>query len=75
MRKKEDANDYRYFPDPDLMPIVVPRKRFIALGGEMPQLPDERKEIYRREYALPAYDAELLVNSAKSPIISRRRQK
>lgn len=60
MRKKEDANDYRYFPDPDLMPIETPPERIEALQNEIPVLPDERKEIYMERYGLSAYAAEQL---------------
>ncbi|MDD4716015.1 MAG: Asp-tRNA(Asn)/Glu-tRNA(Gln) amidotransferase subunit GatB [Oscillospiraceae bacterium] len=61
MRKKEDAHDYRYFPDPDLMPIVIREDLLRELQGEIPQLPDERKRIYMERYGLGAYDAEQLV--------------
>lgn len=62
MRRKEDAHDYRYFPDPDLMPIVVDRETLEAWRAEIPQLPDQRKQVYMQEYGLSAYDAEQLVN-------------
>lgn len=61
MRKKEDAHDYRYFPDPDLMPIIIKDDLLHELSGEIPQLPDERKRIYMEKYGLGAYDAEQLV--------------
>ena len=61
MRKKEDAHDYRYFPDPDLMPIVVEDALLSRLKSEIPELPDERKQAYMREYGLTPYDAEQLV--------------
>jgi aspartyl-tRNA(Asn)/glutamyl-tRNA(Gln) amidotransferase subunit B len=63
MRKKENANDYRYFPDPDLMPIELPEKTVAALKAEIPMLPDERKAIYMRAYKVSAYDGEMLTNS------------
>lgn len=63
MRTKEDAHDYRYFPDPDLMPIVITEDRIQALRSELPQLPDDRKALYIKRYDLNPYDAELLVSS------------
>ncbi len=60
MRRKEDANDYRYFPDPDLMPIETPPGRVEALMREIPALPDARKEAYMRHFGLSAYGAEQL---------------
>lgn len=62
MRKKEDANDYRYFPDPDLAPIVMPEKKLSELKASIPTLPDERKKVYMDKYGLTAYDAELITN-------------
>lgn len=63
MRTKEDAHDYRYFPDPDLMPIVISDDRLQRLTAELPTLPDERKAHYVHHYGLGAYDAEQLVSS------------
>lgn len=60
MRRKEDANDYRYFPDPDLMPIETPLSQIEALRREIPPLPDERKAAYIRDYGLTPYAAEQL---------------
>lgn len=62
MRKKEDANDYRYFPDPDLAPIVMPEEKLKELRDSIPQLPDERKKLYTEKYGLTSYDAELITN-------------
>lgn len=62
MRKKEDANDYRYFPDPDLAPIVMSDEVIKAIGEQIPELPDQRKEKYVREYDLSAYNAEMIVS-------------
>lgn len=61
MRKKEDAHDYRYFPDPDLMPLVIRDELLEELQKEIPQLPDERKRLYMERFGLGAYDAEQLV--------------
>jgi len=61
MRRKENAQDYRYFPDPDLMPITIDDAYLAALESEIPELPDERKRKYMEQYGLKAYDAEQLV--------------
>lgn len=63
MRKKEDALDYRYLPDPDLMPIVVEDKLIKSIKDSLPELPDERKANYMKKYSLNSYDAEQLVSS------------
>ena len=60
MRKKEDANDYRYFPDPDLMPIETSLDTIEGLRAAIPALPDERKAAYMRDFGLSAYAAEQL---------------
>jgi aspartyl-tRNA(Asn)/glutamyl-tRNA(Gln) amidotransferase subunit B len=63
MRSKEDAQDYRYFPDPDLLPLVVSQKDLDDIKRGMPELPDERRARFEREYALSAYDAGVLTAS------------
>jgi aspartyl-tRNA(Asn)/glutamyl-tRNA(Gln) amidotransferase subunit B len=63
MRTKEDAQDYRYFPDPDLLPLVVEEQLVRSIRDEMPELPDARRERFVREYRLPAYDAGVLTAS------------
>ena len=63
MRKKEDAHDYRYLPDPDLMPIVIDDGLLKSIKDSLPQLPDERKANYMQVYGLSSYDAEQLVSS------------
>ena len=60
MRRKEDANDYRYFPDPDLPPIAVSPEELGALRGEIPALPDERKRRYVERWGITPFAAELL---------------
>src|SRR5216110_957585 len=60
MRTKEEAHDYRYFPDPDLLPLVVTEEEIARIRHTLPELPDARRERFRREYALSAYDAALL---------------
>ena len=62
MRRKENANDYRYFPDPDLVPIVLSDTAIARLEGEIPVLPDERKAAYLERFGLTAADAEALVS-------------
>lgn len=62
MRKKEDANDYRYFPDPDLPPIVITEQKLAELKAEIPMLPDERKALYTEKFGLTAYDSEVITN-------------
>jgi aspartyl-tRNA(Asn)/glutamyl-tRNA(Gln) amidotransferase subunit B len=63
MRTKEDAQDYRYFPDPDLLPLVVTDKMVDEVKASLPELPDARRERFQQEYALSAYDASLLTAS------------
>lgn len=61
MRSKEDAADYRYFPDPDLRPVILTNERIERLKAEMPELPDEKKRRFIREYRLTANDADVLI--------------
>jgi aspartyl-tRNA(Asn)/glutamyl-tRNA(Gln) amidotransferase subunit B len=63
MRTKEDAQDYRYFPDPDLLPLVVREEDVNRIRGELPELPEAKRERFAREYRLPAYDATLVTAS------------
>jgi aspartyl-tRNA(Asn)/glutamyl-tRNA(Gln) amidotransferase subunit B len=63
MRGKEEAHDYRYFPDPDLVPIVVNPEWIAAVQAGLPELPDSKKERFIREYGIPEYDAEVLTSS------------
>jgi aspartyl-tRNA(Asn)/glutamyl-tRNA(Gln) amidotransferase subunit B len=60
MRTKENANDYRYFPDPDLPPIELTDARIGDIKASIPSLPDERKAMYMEKYSLSAYDGEVL---------------
>ncbi len=62
MRKKEDADDYRYFPDPDLAPILTSDEKLNAIKASIPALPDERKRMYVETFGLTSYDAELITN-------------
>lgn len=61
MRKKEDADDYRYFPDPDLVPIVISEQAMRDFRDSIPVLPDQRKAEYVSKYSITASDAEYLV--------------
>jgi len=63
MRTKEDAHDYRYFPDPDLLPLLLGEEQIEKIASEMPELPDATRERFARQYALPAYDAGVLTAS------------
>src|SRR5699024_1522892 len=63
MRSKEDAQDYRFLPDPDLMPIVIQDDKINILKRDLPDLPDERKNSYMKKYNLNSYDAEQLISS------------
>jgi aspartyl-tRNA(Asn)/glutamyl-tRNA(Gln) amidotransferase subunit B len=61
MRSKEDAHDYRYFPDPDLPPLVINEAYIEKIKQHLPELPDQKKERYIKEMGLSAYDASVLV--------------
>jgi len=64
MRSKEEAHDYRYFPEPDLPPLVVEAARVDAVRGTMPELPEARRQRFVAAYAIPEYDAGVLTQSA-----------
>ena len=61
MRSKEDAHDYRYFPDPDLLPLVLDEDWVAALKAGLPELPDAKRARFVSQYGLPVYDAGVLV--------------
>ncbi len=63
MRSKEDAHDYRYFPDPDLMPLVIDAAWVERVKGEMPELPESMQARFVEQYGLTAYDANVLTSS------------
>ncbi len=63
MRSKEEANDYRYFPDPDLLPLEIAESFVTEVRKTLPELPDEKKQRFMRAYGLSAYDAALLTAS------------
>ncbi len=60
MRSKEEAHDYRYFPEPDLPPLRVDRAWLEGLRADLPELPTARRDRFVRDYGIPAYDAEVL---------------
>ncbi|WP_028080438.1 Asp-tRNA(Asn)/Glu-tRNA(Gln) amidotransferase subunit GatB [Solimonas soli] len=64
MRSKENANDYRYFPDPDLLPVVVTSADIERIRATMPELPEAKKARFIEQYKLPAYDAGVLTFDA-----------
>jgi aspartyl-tRNA(Asn)/glutamyl-tRNA(Gln) amidotransferase subunit B len=63
MRTKEEAHDYRYFPDPDLVPIVVNGEWIEKIRKDLPELPDEKRKRFVKQYKIPEYDAGVLTSS------------
>jgi aspartyl-tRNA(Asn)/glutamyl-tRNA(Gln) amidotransferase subunit B len=63
MRSKEEANDYRYFPDPDLLPLLISEEYVAAVKGTLPELPDDKARRFVAEYGLSGYDAGVLTSS------------
>lgn len=63
MRSKEEAHDYRYFPDPDLVPMIISKEWVEAIRKTLPELPDARRTRYIRDFELPEYDAEVITSS------------
>src|SRR5262249_28218463 len=61
MRSKEEAHDYRYFPDPDLLPLELDEAWIAAVKHSLPELPDEKKARFTKEYGLSPYDAGVLI--------------
>jgi len=66
MRSKEEAHDYRYFPDPDLLPLEFTQDFVDALAAHLPELPDEKKERFIAQYGLSVYDAGVLIAERES---------
>ncbi|MBH88016.1 MAG: Asp-tRNA(Asn)/Glu-tRNA(Gln) amidotransferase GatCAB subunit B [Pelagibacterales bacterium] len=60
MRSKEEAHDYRYFPDPDLLPLNISNDRIEKYKDELPELPDQKRERFQKDYGLSFYDADVL---------------
>ena len=65
MRSKEDAQDYRYFPEPDLVPIVISDEWIAEIKARQPEFRTEKLDRYNREFDIPRYDAEIITNSKK----------
>ena len=65
MRSKEDAQDYRYFPDPDLVPILISDAWLEEIRAKQPEFREEKKARYQEEYGLPEYDADILTGTKK----------
>jgi aspartyl-tRNA(Asn)/glutamyl-tRNA(Gln) amidotransferase subunit B len=63
MRSKEDAQDYRYFPDPDLTPVVISDEWIAEVKARQPELRSEKLERYKKEFDIPNYDAQIITNS------------
>jgi aspartyl-tRNA(Asn)/glutamyl-tRNA(Gln) amidotransferase subunit B len=63
MRSKEEANDYRYFPDPDLLPVCIDQETIEAIRKELPELPAAKRERFIKEFALSEYDSDVLTAS------------
>ena len=66
MRSKEDAHDYRYFPEPDLAPIILSDEYIQNLKDNLPEMPHIKKERYMKDFDLPEYDADILTSSIKT---------
>jgi aspartyl-tRNA(Asn)/glutamyl-tRNA(Gln) amidotransferase subunit B len=62
MRSKEDAHDYRYFPDPDLLPLNLEKNLIEKIRKDLPELPDQKKERFIKDYSLSSYEANVLVS-------------
>lgn len=75
MRSKENANDYRYFPDPDLLPIVTSEEKLQALADELPELPDARKARYIEQLGLTSAMAERLASDSEKSALFEEAQK
>ncbi|RKY82430.1 Asp-tRNA(Asn)/Glu-tRNA(Gln) amidotransferase GatCAB subunit B, partial [candidate division KSB1 bacterium] len=65
MRGKEEAHDYRYFPDPDLVPVVIEKSWIEKIAKSLNELPFAKRERFVKEYNLPLYDAEILISSVE----------
>ena len=63
MRSKEFANDYRYFPEPDLLPVVISDEEITKIKDEFPELPKEKEIRYQKQFSLSAYDAQIIASS------------
>ncbi len=66
MRSKEEAHDYRYFPDPDLLPVTFSQEWVQSIADTLPELPDDKKRRFIEQFGLSAYDASILVSERES---------
>ncbi len=66
MRSKEEAHDYRYFPEPDLAPVIIDANWLDRIKSTLPELPDERKKRYIDQYKIPGYDAKIITASRET---------
>jgi aspartyl-tRNA(Asn)/glutamyl-tRNA(Gln) amidotransferase subunit B len=66
MRSKEDAHDYRYFPDPDLLPLLISADTIEQIRSELPELPQAKRGRYQNDLGLSAYDAGVLTQSRET---------
>ncbi len=69
MRPKEEENDYRYFPEPDLPPLLTSAEWLAEIKARLPELPATRRTRYQRQHGLSAYDADVLVNDAAATVL------
>jgi len=67
MRSKEDAQDYRYFPDPDLLPVILDEEFVQSIKESLPELPDQKKKRFMEDYGLSKYDASVMISDIKTP--------
>jgi aspartyl-tRNA(Asn)/glutamyl-tRNA(Gln) amidotransferase subunit B len=67
-REKEESADYRYFPDPDLLPVRIPESRIEQIRSELGELPAQTRERLERQYSIKAYDADVIVNQGRAMI-------
>ncbi len=65
MRSKEDAHDYRYFPDPDLLPLELTGAYIDGIKAKLPELPDQKRNRFVKDYGLKDYDAGVLAGDAE----------
>ena len=75
MRLKEDAHDYRYFPDPDLLPVIISDGQLQKAKEQMPELPHEMAARFVADYGVSDYDARLLTASPRSSAYLKKRPK
>ena len=73
MRSKEEAHDYRYFPDPDLLPLELTQDYVERLKQHLPELPDEKRARFIKDFGLSAYDADVLVAEQRARRLLRGR--